>query len=280
MTTRTLVLLRHGQSQWNLENRFTGWVDVDVTALGLEEATRAGELMKAEGLRFDVAHTSVLKRAIRTLWVALDVMDQMWIPVRNTWRLNERHYGALQGLDKAQMTAQHGEAQVKVWRRSYDVPPPPMKKSDPAHPRHDRRYAGVPAKLLPSTESLKTTLERVLPYWHKAIAPDLRAGRVVLVDSRGAPMHQWGPYEPGPGEEPVAAVALAHPLDTWRVLYFASSAEKRALYGRTLRLNLIVGLSAVAVALLAGAKRELCSLLNTGNSREERLCYREASGRG
>jgi len=183
--TRTLVLLRHGQSQWNLDNRFTGWVDVDVSALGLEEATKAGELMQAEGLRFDVAHTSVLKRAIRTLWVALDVMDQMWIPVRNTWRLNERHYGALQGLDKARMTAQHGEAQVKVWRRSYDVPPPPMKKSDPGHPKHDRRYAGVPAKLLPSTESLKTTLERVLPYWHKAIAPDLRAGRVVLVAAHG-----------------------------------------------------------------------------------------------
>ncbi|MGH8481887.1 MAG: 2,3-diphosphoglycerate-dependent phosphoglycerate mutase [Nevskiaceae bacterium] len=183
--TRTLVLLRHGQSQWNLDNRFTGWVDVDVTALGLDEARKAGTLMKDEGLRFDVAHTSVLKRAIRTLWVALDVMDQMWIPVRNTWRLNERHYGALQGLDKAQMTAQHGEAQVKVWRRSYDVPPPPMKKSDPGHPKHDRRYAGVPAKQLPSTESLKTTLERVLPYWHKAIAPDLKAGRVVLVAAHG-----------------------------------------------------------------------------------------------
>ena len=185
MTTRTLVLLRHGQSQWNLENRFTGWVDVDVTALGLEEARRAGELMKREGLQFDVAHTSVLKRAIRTLWTALDVMDQMWIPVHNSWRLNERHYGALQGLDKAQMTAQHGEAQVKVWRRSYDVPPPPMKKSDPAHPRHDRRYEGVDRKLLPSTESLKTTLERVLPYWRKSIVPQLKAGQVVLVAAHG-----------------------------------------------------------------------------------------------
>jgi len=185
MTTRTLVLLRHGQSQWNLENRFTGWVDVDVSPLGMDEARKAGDLMKQEGLAFDVAHTSVLKRAIRTLWAVLDVMDQMWIPVHRSWRLNERHYGALQGLDKAQMTAQHGEAQVKIWRRSYDVPPPPMKKTDPGHPKHDRRYRGVPAKLLPSTESLKTTLERVLPYWRSSIAPELKAGQVVLVAAHG-----------------------------------------------------------------------------------------------
>jgi 2,3-bisphosphoglycerate-dependent phosphoglycerate mutase len=183
--TRTLVLLRHGQSQWNLDNRFTGWVDVDVTALGLEEARKAGELMQQEKLLFDVAHTSVLKRAIRTLWVALDVLDQMWIPVHRTWRLNERHYGALQGLDKAEMTARHGEAQVKVWRRSYDVPPPPLPDRDPGHPKHDRRYRGVDPKLLPSTESLKTTLERVLPYWHESIAPQLKAGQTVLVAAHG-----------------------------------------------------------------------------------------------
>jgi 2,3-bisphosphoglycerate-dependent phosphoglycerate mutase len=183
--TRTLVLLRHGQSQWNLENRFTGWVDVDVTALGLEEARKAGELMKHEKLEFDVAHTSVLKRAIRTLWTALDVMDQMWIPVYRDWRLNERHYGALQGLDKAEMTARHGEAQVKIWRRSYDVPPPPMPDSDPVHPRHDRRYRGVDPNRLPSTESLKTTLERVLPYWHEAVAPQLKAGQTVLITAHG-----------------------------------------------------------------------------------------------
>ncbi len=185
MTIRTLVLLRHGQSQWNLENRFTGWVDVDVSALGQEEARKAGELMKQEGLQFDVAHTSVLKRAIRTLWTALDVMDQMWIPVQRSWRLTERHYGALQGLDKSEMTARHGEAQVKIWRRSYDVPPPPMPQSDPGHPKHDRRYRGVDPKLLPSTESLKTTLERVLPYWHESIAPQLQAGQVVLVTAHG-----------------------------------------------------------------------------------------------
>jgi 2,3-bisphosphoglycerate-dependent phosphoglycerate mutase len=207
-STRTLVLLRHGQSQWNLDNRFTGWVDVDVTALGLDEARKAGQLMKDEGLRFDVAHTSVLKRAIRTLWTALDVMDQMWIPVHNTWRLNERHYGSLQGLDKAQMTAQHGEAQVKVWRRSYDVPPPPMKKSDPAHPKHDRRYAGVPAKLLPSTESLKTTLERVLPYWRAKIAPQLKDGQTVLVAAHGNSLRALYKYLTGMSEQEIVEMNI------------------------------------------------------------------------
>ena len=183
--THKLVLLRHGQSQWNLDNRFTGWVDVDVTEAGRAEARAAGELMQAEGLRFDVAYTSVLKRAIRTLWIALDAMDQMWIPVYKTWRLNERHYGKLQGLDKAETTAQHGEAQVKIWRRSYDVPPPPMAESDPGHPRHDPRYAGLDPAALPGTESLKTTLERVLPYWHDAIAPQLKQEQTVLVAAHG-----------------------------------------------------------------------------------------------
>ncbi len=201
--SRTLVLLRHGQSQWNLENRFTGWVDVDVTAQGLEEAKKAGELMKAEGLEFDVAHTSVLKRAIRTLWTALDVMDQMWIPVQRSWRLNERHYGALQGLDKAQTTAAHGEAQVKVWRRSYDIPPPPMKKSDPGHPKHDRRYENVPAGLLPSTESLKTTLERVLPYWRSSIAPQLKDGQTVLVTAHGNSLRALYKYLTGMSAEKI-----------------------------------------------------------------------------
>ena len=201
--SRTLVLLRHGQSQWNLENRFTGWVDVDVTAQGLEEAKKAGELMKAEGLEFDVAHTSVLKRAIRTLWTALDVMDQMWIPVQRSWRLNERHYGALQGLDKAQTTAAHGEAQVKVWRRSYDIPPPPMKKSDPGHPKHDRRYENVPAGLLPSTESLRTTLERVLPYWRSSIAPQLKEGQTVLVTAHGNSLRALYKYLTGMSAEKI-----------------------------------------------------------------------------
>ncbi|MDI3259629.1 MAG: 2,3-diphosphoglycerate-dependent phosphoglycerate mutase [Sinobacteraceae bacterium] len=185
MTTRTLMLLRHGQSQWNLDNRFTGWVDVDLTATGCEEARAAGELMKAEKFRFDCAHTSVLKRAVRTLWIALEALDQMWIPVQNSWRLNERHYGALQGLDKAATAARYGEAQVKLWRRSYDVPPPPMADDDPGHPKNDPRYAGLDARVLPATESLATTLQRVLPYWHDAIAPQLKAGLRVLVVAHG-----------------------------------------------------------------------------------------------
>lgn len=181
----TLVLLRHGQSQWNLDNRFTGWVDVDITEAGRQEALKAGELMKAEGLAFDCAHTSVLKRAIRTLYTALEVMDQLWLPVVKTWRLNERHYGALQGLDKAETTAKHGEAQVKVWRRSYDVPPPAMAPSDPGHPANDPRYAKLDAAALPGTESLATTLDRVLPYWHDHIAPQLKAAQTVLVTAHG-----------------------------------------------------------------------------------------------
>jgi 2,3-bisphosphoglycerate-dependent phosphoglycerate mutase len=183
--SKKLVLLRHGQSQWNLDNRFTGWVDVDITEAGRLEAVAAGKLMKQEGLRFDVAHTSVLKRAIRTLNAALEEMDQLWIPVKKSWRLNERHYGALQGLDKAETAARHGEEQVKIWRRSYNVPPPPMAESDPGHPRNDPRYAKLDANVLPATESLKTTLDRVLPYWHDAIAPELKAGQTVLVTAHG-----------------------------------------------------------------------------------------------
>ncbi len=181
----TLVLLRHGQSQWNLENRFTGWVDVDLTEQGRSEAIAAGQLMKAEGLTFDVAYTSVLKRAIRTLWTALDQMDAMWLPVHRSWRLNERHYGALQGLNKAETAAQHGEDQVKIWRRSYDVPPPEMPTSDAGHPVHDPRYAQLDSRVIPGTESLKLTLERVLPYWFDAIAPQLKQGRNVLVTAHG-----------------------------------------------------------------------------------------------
>jgi 2,3-bisphosphoglycerate-dependent phosphoglycerate mutase len=185
MSTGKLVLLRHGQSIWNLENLFTGWIDVDLSAQGLEEAKESGRLLKAEGIAFDIAFTSVLKRAIRTLWIALDEMDMMWLPVERSWRLNERHYGALQGLDKAQTVAKHGADQVKVWRRSYDIPPPPLDASHPQHPRFERRYAGVPASELPASESLKDTLARVLPFWSERIAPELTAGRNVLVAAHG-----------------------------------------------------------------------------------------------
>ena len=161
-----LVLLRHGESVWNKENRFTGWTDVDLSEKGREEAREAGRLMAAEKFEFDVAFTSVLKRAIRTVWIALDEMDQMWIPEHKSWRLNERHYGALQGLNKAETAAKHGEAQVKIWRRSYDIPPPPLTPDDPRHPSRDRRYAEIPRAQVPLTESLKDTVDRFLPYWH------------------------------------------------------------------------------------------------------------------
>jgi 2,3-bisphosphoglycerate-dependent phosphoglycerate mutase len=185
MSTGKLVLLRHGQSIWNLENLFTGWIDVDLSAQGLEEAKEAGRLLKAEGIPFDLAFTSVLKRAIRTLWITLDELDMMWLPVERSWRLNERHYGALQGLDKAQTVAKHGAEQVKIWRRSYDIPPPPLAADHPQHPRFDRRYAGVPAGEMPASESLKDTLARVLPFWNGRIRPELEAGRNVLVAAHG-----------------------------------------------------------------------------------------------
>ena len=180
-----LVLLRHGQSIWNVGNLFTGWTDVDLSDLGRTEAREGALEMQKAGLTFDIAFTSVLKRAIRTLWIALDVMDLMWIPVERSWRLNERHYGALQGLDKAQTAEKHGAEQVKLWRRSYDVPPPPLALNDPRHPRFDPRYSGLAAAELPATESLKDTLGRVLPYWESRIAVELKAGRNVLVAAHG-----------------------------------------------------------------------------------------------
>ncbi len=180
-----LVLLRHGESIWNQDNRFTGWTDVDLTEKGRAEAREAGRLLAAERFDFDVAHTSVLKRAIRTLWIALDEMDLLWVPVHRSWRLNERHYGALQGLNKAETAALHGDDQVKVWRRSYDLPPPPLAMDDPRHPSRDRRYASLAPNELPLTESLKDTVARFLPYWHESIAPDIRAGREVLIAAHG-----------------------------------------------------------------------------------------------
>jgi 2,3-bisphosphoglycerate-dependent phosphoglycerate mutase len=180
-----LVLVRHGQSTWNLENRFTGWTDVGLTDLGVQEAHEAGKLLREGGYIFDVAYTSVLRRAIQTLWIVLQEMNLEWIPVTNAWQLNERHYGALQGLNKAETAQKFGEAQVKIWRRSYDTPPPVLELDDERHPRFDPRYASLTPEQLPATESLKITLDRVLPYWHSTLAPAIKSGKRVLVAAHG-----------------------------------------------------------------------------------------------
>lgn len=180
-----LALLRHGQSTWNLENRFTGWTDVDLTDMGHREALSAAELFQAESFTFDLCFTSFLKRAIRTLWIVLDSMDLMWLPVHTSWRLNERHYGALQGLNKAEMAAKYGEEQVFQWRRSFDTPPPALTPEDPRHPRHDPRYARLKPEEVPATESLHLTIDRVLPYWHGTLAPEIKSGRKILVCAHG-----------------------------------------------------------------------------------------------
>ena len=180
-----LVLLRHGQSQWNLENRFTGWTDVDLAEQGKQEAETAGKLFLEEGYTFDLAYTSVLKRAIRTLWIVLDKMDLMWIPVIRSWNLNERHYGALQGLNKAETAEKHGAEQVKIWRRSYATPPPPLSEDDERLPSKDPRYAGIPKNQLPASEALKNTVDRFLPYWFDQIVPSIKAGKKVLICAHG-----------------------------------------------------------------------------------------------
>jgi 2,3-bisphosphoglycerate-dependent phosphoglycerate mutase len=180
-----LVLLRHGQSTWNLENRFTGWTDVGLSEQGVEEAHFSGRLLREQKFEFDLAYTSVLKRAIQTLWITLEELSLEWIPIVNAWQLNERHYGALQGLNKAETAKEYGEAQVKVWRRSYDVPPPALTWDDPRHPHLDPRYAGLTRKQLPDTESLKITLERVLPYWHGTLAPIIKSGKRMLIAAHG-----------------------------------------------------------------------------------------------
>ena len=182
---KKVILLRHGESVWNKENRFTGWTDVDLTDKGVEEARKAGELMQEAGFVFDVAHTSVLRRAIKTLWLALERMDLMWIPVLHSWRLNERHYGALQGLNKAETAAKFGDEQVLTWRRSYDVPPPALAPEDERYPGNDPRYRGLAPAQVPLTECLKDTVARVLPYWNQTIAPDIRAGKRVLIAAHG-----------------------------------------------------------------------------------------------
>jgi 2,3-bisphosphoglycerate-dependent phosphoglycerate mutase len=203
-----VVLLRHGESTWNRENRFTGWTDVDLSDAGREEARRAGQLLKQEGFVFDVAYTSVLKRAIRTLWIVLDEIDQMWIPVYRSWRLNERHYGALQGLNKAETAARHGEAQTQLWRRSYDVPPSPLTPDDPRFPGRDPRYAKLTAQELPLTECLKDTVNRFLPYWHETIAPAVLRGERVLVTAHGNSLRALVKYLDGISDEAIVGLNI------------------------------------------------------------------------
>jgi 2,3-bisphosphoglycerate-dependent phosphoglycerate mutase len=203
-----LVLLRHGESTWNLENRFTGWTDVDLTPKGIEEAHTAGRLLREDGYTFDVAHTSLLKRAIRTLWITLDEMDLMWIPVHRSWQLNERHYGALQGLNKAETAAQYGDEQVLVWRRSYSTPPPLLTPDDPRHPGRDRRYAGLSPSELPLAESLKDTVARFLPYWHESIVPDIRAGKRVVIAAHGNSLRALVKHLDGISEDEIVGLNI------------------------------------------------------------------------
>ena len=203
-----LVLLRHGQSTWNQSNRFTGWKDVDLSEQGVLEARSAGQLLRDQGYTFDVAHTSLLKRAIRTLWITLDELDLMWIPVKRTWKLNERHYGALQGLNKAETTALHGADQVHIWRRSYDIPPPALTPDDERHPGRDRRYAGLTPDELPLTECLKDTVERFLPYWHEEIVPDLQAGKRVLIAAHGNSLRALVMYLDGISEDEITGLNI------------------------------------------------------------------------
>ena len=203
-----VVLLRHGESTWNKENRFTGWTDVDLSEKGLEEAKEAGRVLASEGYTFDLAYTSVLKRAIRTLWLTLDGMDLMWIPVIRDWRLNERHYGALQGLNKSETAAKFGEDQVKIWRRSYDIPPPALEKTDPRYPGNDRRYADLTETELPLTECLKDTVARFLPCWHNCIAPDIRAGRRVLIAAHGNSLRALVKYLDNVSDEAIVGLNI------------------------------------------------------------------------
>jgi 2,3-bisphosphoglycerate-dependent phosphoglycerate mutase len=204
-TPQRLVLLRHGESEWNRENRFTGWTDVDLSPKGLEEARAAGRLLRAEGYGFDLAFTSLLKRAVRTLWIALDELDLMWLPVEKSWRLNERHYGALQGLDKAEMATRYGEQQVLAWRRSYDTPPPPLEPGDARYEGRDPRYAGID---VPRAECLKDTVARVIPYWSNAIAPAVRAGRRVLIAAHGNSLRALVKHLDGISDEAVVQLNI------------------------------------------------------------------------
>jgi len=204
----TLVLLRHGESDWNRENRFTGWTDVDLSPAGIAEAHEAARLLAADGFTFDVAYTSVLKRAIRTLWIVLDDLDRMWLPVHGSWRLNERHYGALQGLNKAETAREFGDEQVRIWRRSYDIPPPALGPTDPRFPGLDRRYADLDDAELPRTESLKDTVARFLPYWHGEISPAVRQGRRVLIAAHGNSLRALVKYLDGVSDRDIVGLNI------------------------------------------------------------------------
>jgi 2,3-bisphosphoglycerate-dependent phosphoglycerate mutase len=225
-----LVLLRHGQSTWNLENRFTGWTDVGLTPQGEAEAVEAGRLIRDEGLEFDQVFTSVLHRALKTLWIALEEMDRMYLPVENSWRLNERHYGALQGLNKAETAEQYGAEQVQLWRRSYDIPPPALTLDDKRHPRFDARYAGFEESDLPSCECLKDTVERFLPYWHESIAPAIRAGQRVLIVAHGNSLRALVMYLDGISESEIVGLNIP----TGVPLVYELDAELRPLGHRYL----------------------------------------------
>jgi 2,3-bisphosphoglycerate-dependent phosphoglycerate mutase len=203
-----VVLLRHGESVWNKENRFTGWTDVDLSQKGMEEAIGAGKIMKEKGFTFDIVFTSVLKRALRTTWLSLEQMDLLWIPEEKSWRLNERHYGALQGLNKAETAAKHGEEQVMIWRRSYDIPPPELEKSDPRYPGHESRYKNMNEKDVPKTESLKDTVARFLPYWHEVIAPTIKTGKKVLISAHGNSLRALVKYLDNMTNEAVIALNI------------------------------------------------------------------------
>jgi 2,3-bisphosphoglycerate-dependent phosphoglycerate mutase len=233
-----VVLLRHGESDWNRENRFTGWTDVDLSELGQKEARAAGQLLKKEGYTFDQAYTSVLKRAIRTLNLALDEMGLLWIPVQRSWRLNERHYGALQGLNKAETAAKFGDDQVKVWRRSYDIPPPPLEKTDERFPAFDPRYADVPRAALPATECLKDTVARFVPYWQDVIAPSVKAGKKVIIAAHGNSLRALVKYLDGISDQDIVelniptGIPLVYELDdkleAIRKYYLGDAAEIEA----------------------------------------------------
>jgi 2,3-bisphosphoglycerate-dependent phosphoglycerate mutase len=244
----TLVLLRHGESDWNRENRFTGWTDIDLSEAGIAEAHAAGRLLREGGFDFDLAFTSVLRRAIRTLWICLDELDRMWLPVEHSWRLNERHYGALQGLNKAETAAEYGDEQVHLWRRSYDIPPPPLPPGDERDPGRDPRYAGLSPAELPRAESLKDTVARFLPAWHELIVPEVRAGRRVLIAAHGNSLRALVKYLDGVSDEEIPGLNIP----TGVPLVYELDPELRPISHRYLGDPALV---AAAVAAVAGQAR-------------------------